>query len=97
MKRFLIVNKTVQGEVVWLTVYGWVLLGPPRNDGKYKECEGHSVKLSFVQANIECLWQLRVPPREASTSRLPVFPLRHQGGRYEAGLLWKSEKRPDDN
>ena len=83
----------VDGEVAHRTMFGWVLSGPAKlRDDKQP---GELVNVQRVAADIQVLWELDQPP--ADVKIFPAFPLRKTGRTYEAGLLWRDEKRPHDN
>ena len=54
--------------------------------------------VSFVQADIQRLWELEEMPGQhhSDLSYFLNFPVKVDGS-YEVGLLWKGNQRPGDN
>ena len=55
--------------------------------------------VSFVQADIQQLWELEEMPGQhhSDLSCFLNFPVKRIDGSYEVGLLWKGNQRPGDN
>ena len=94
MNKFLLEKREIDGEVAWLSSFGWVLSGP--STVVRSNTDSHeTVQVTFIQSQIETLWELEEPISDKKI--LPVFPLQKSDSRYEVGLLWKNESRPLDN
>ena len=61
------------------------------------KCETETVRVAFVKNCIESLWEMEESIGEKKV--IPAFSLKKviDDNRYEVGLLWKSESRPQDN
>ena len=95
--NFLISKCQFEGEFVWQTELGWVLSGPSASPELAQQSGLQSVSVSCIRSDIylvERLWQLEEPA--PTTKSLPVFPITRNNDRYEVGLLWKSEERPQE-
>ena len=98
INKFLIEKKVVDGEAAWLSNFGWVLTGPTNiasSSNSKDRCETETVRVAFVKNCIESLWEMEEP---IGKKVIPAFPLKKDidDNRYEGGLLWKSESRPQD-
>ena len=94
INKFLIQKREEHGEVAWLSSFGWVLSGP---SGGSSPKESHdSVQVAYIHNRVETLWEVEEPVGR-NKKCLPAFPLHKNNNRYEVGLLWKNEDRPQDN
>ena len=57
-----LLEKVVDGEVAWKTALGWVLSGPTRQDKQLNVDKSKIASVSFVQADIQRLWELEEMP-----------------------------------
>ena len=89
----------VDGEVAWKTTLGWVLSGPTRQDKQLNVDKSKIASVSFVQADIQRLWELEEMPGQhhSDLSCFLNFPVKRKDGSYEVGLLWKGNQRPGGN
>ena len=99
INKFLIEKKVVDGEAAWLSNFGWVLSGPTNiasSSNSKEKCETETVRVAFVKNCIESLWEMEEP---FGKKVIPAFPLKKDidDNRYEVGLLWRGESRPQDN
>ena len=78
---------------MWKTELGWILSGPGEKVPKKKK----TVAVGFVQSQVELLWQMEEPLPVEHGEDLLAFPIRQMEGKYEIGLLWKSDEMPADN
>ena len=83
-----------EGEHVWKSELGWILCGPVESAVAVVKCS--NVSVGVIQSDIQRLWEAEEPIVSVQMSQ-PAFPLRQIGQQYEAGLLWKSDVRPQDN
>ena len=89
------------GEIAFETDFGLVLSGPSHINPRLttetiaETSQVHVTQVRKVAVDIEFLWELEQPAENIRT--LPAFPMRKDGRKYEVGLLWKDERRPEDN
>ena len=43
---------------------------------------------------VETLWEMEAPMK---SEEIPLLPMTYEKGRYQVGLPWKEEERPNDN
>ena len=91
--ELLIERCVVDNQSVWKTELGWILSGPGEKVPKKEK----TMAVGFVQSQVELLWQMEEPLPVEHGEDLPAFPIRQMEGKYEIGLLWKSDERPADN
>ena len=96
INKFLIQKREDHGEVAWLLSFGWVLSGPSGGSCSPKESHSHdSVQVAYIHNRVETLREVEEPVGR-NKKCLPAFPLHRNNNRYEVGLLWKNEDRPQD-
>ena len=95
--QFLQEKKEVGGEVAWRTNFGWVLSGivwsetPPQSS---RTAPGTVNVHTVSNREVDTLWEMEAPMKSEES---PLLPMTFEKGRYQVGLLWKGEERPDDN
>ena len=91
--ELLIERCVVDNQSVWKTELGWIISGPGENVPKKEK----TMAVGFVQSQVELLWQMEEPLPVEHGEDLPAFPIRQLDGKYEIGLLWKTDERPAGN
>ena len=93
--QFLKEQRIVDGEVAWLSSFGWLLSGPCQMEtAKQDASVVNKVKVAYVQNKIESLWEMEEPHVH---DNLPAFPLKKCDDMYEVGLLWQGPDHREDN
>ena len=95
--QFLQEKKEVEGEVAWRTNFGWVLSGTVRSETSPQSSRAATGKVNVHYVSnreVETLWEMEAPMK---SEEIPLLPMTVEKGRYQVGLLWKGEERPDDN
>ena len=80
INHFLLRKETREGEVAWLTGFGWVLSGPTAT-AEVSEKQQEIVPVSSVHVVTEWLWEFEEPSKIAVCKSFPVFPLTYEHGR----------------